>query len=264
MKFNIFYALKSIFPIFILFLTACTPLMHSTRYGDQVKVVSNDGDISCTPVIFFWGKAQEECQKIKKNSSLEPINITTTKNRFCQSTGVYQATYTCQAENTNSQKPPISRLNLKVLQTRKFNKPPQEVAQSINELYKDKSQRCVGVSAPVMICSSGSSAVRVVNGKPTTFCTNPGGSPTANQKLIKHPSQTDGFCLGNGVKTTFSIDEGKGSPSSTILRIRIAEVKVGSRDETQLTDPEVYRGAFKEIADGLFIDAIGLTPAEMQ
>jgi hypothetical protein len=37
-----------------------------------------------------------------------------------------------------------------------------------------------------------------------------------------------------------------------------------SQGEAQSTDPAVYNKIFKEIADGLFIDAIELTPAEMQ
>lgn len=261
---NIRNSLKIIFPLSLLLITACTPLMHSTRSGDRVKVVSNDGAHSCTPIIFFWGRAQEECEKIGKNSSLDPSSVITTKNRFCQSDGVYEATYTCQGAGTKNQKPALSRLELRAMQSRKFDKPPQDVAKSINELYKDKSQQCVGVAAPVMTCSSGIMMRRFLNGKQSNFCANPNGSPAADQQMIKHPSQTDGFCFGQGFKATFSIDPGNPSQTSTILRIRIADLKNSTSAESQITDPQAYSLLFKEIADGLFIDAIVLTPAEMQ
>jgi hypothetical protein len=238
--------------------------MHSTRYGDEVNVVSNDGPISCTPIIFFWGRAQEECKKLGKNSSFDPSSVTTTKNRFCQSDGVYKATYTCQGSSAKNQKPELSRLELRALQSRKFNKSPTVVAKSINELYKDKSQQCVGVTAPVMTCSTGIMTSRVINGKQKTYCSNPNGSLAADQHLIKHPSQTDGFCFGQDLRTTFTIDAGDSSQTTTILRIRIADLKKGTSAATQITDPKAYSLIFKEIADGLFIDAINLTPAEMQ
>ena len=58
--------------------------------------------------------------------------------------------------------------------------------------------------------------------------------------------------------------------TETYVRLRInwsedayRGVSVGLATK-QTTNPIFYQGNFKELADGLFIDAIQLTPAEMQ
>jgi len=113
--------------------------------------------------------------------------------------------------------------------------------------------------------SIGVSVSKVINGKPTTYCANSDGTPAAEQKLIKHAALSpDGFCMGGSYKTTFSLDTNYPESTTTTLRVRVSDFSIGSPTETQSTNPAFYSKIFKEIADGLFIDAIELTPAEMQ
>jgi hypothetical protein len=83
--------------------------------------------------------------------------------------------------------------------------------------------------------------------------------------MIKHVAlNPDGVCLGGGYQTTFSLDTNYPESTTTTLRVRVSNFLNRSQGEAQSTDPAVYNKIFKEIADGLFIDAIELTPAEMQ
>ena len=83
--------------------------------------------------------------------------------------------------------------------------------------------------------------------------------------MTKHIAlNPDGFCIGGGYQTTFSLDTNYPESTTTTLRVRVSEFQSRSQTEAQSSDPAVYTKIFKEIADGLFIDAIELTPAEMQ
>ena len=251
-----------------LLVTGCAPALNATRYGDAVTV-SYENDRSCFTSADLWAVANRECSKLGKTANVTPQSISNTKNMFCMSTGAWQAQFNCvdagEAGRPGGAKAEVSRLELRAMQTRKFLKSPQAVVNSINELYKDKNQQCLGVKPPMYACPSGISMTKTIKGKPASFCANPDGTPAADQQMIKRSDLSpDGFCVGGGYKTTFSIETNYPESTTTTLRVRITNYKVGNPTETQVTNPAAYSKVFKEIADGLFIDAIELAPAEMQ
>ena len=251
-----------------LLVTGCAPALNATRYGDVVTV-SYENDKSCYTSADLWSEANQECRKIGKAANVSPQSISNTKNMFCTATGAWKAEFHCvesgDAGGLGGAKAEVSRLELRAMQTRKFLKSPQAVASSISELYKDKNQQCLGVKPPVYACPSGISMTKTIKGKPVSYCANPDGTPAVDQQMIKRSDLSpDGFCVGGGYKTTFSIDTNYPESTTTTLRIRISNFKAGNPSETQVTNPAAYSKVFKEIADGLFIDAIELTPAEMQ
>lgn len=281
---NLRISLWFFLPLSLLLITACTPLMHSTRNGDQVNVVSNDGPIACTPIIFFRGRAEEECKKIGKNSSTEPSSVTTTKNRFCQSDGIYQATYTCRNFSENTQKSEPSRLELRAMQTRRFAKTPQVVATSIIELYKDNNLRCSRTNVSYKLIGYRMGPLEMIptpgvpGGKTGNYkhyfkgieVANPGVIRCANGDAYELQSDPvlphDGkeFVLNNTEYSALVLKLNYGGeftnmPNSTIVRVRIM-----SDHEKQSTDPKTYQNLFKKLADGLFVDAIQLNPVEIQ
>lgn len=247
-----------------LLITACGPALIANRSGNEITV-AYDNEKSCFTLDHFRAVAAQECRKIGKSIAPVPTQVSNSTNVFCSSTGVWRTKFNCEDDLTGRQNSEPSRLELRAMQTRKFAKSPQTVAIAINELYKDKNQQCLGVQAPTYACPSGVSVSKVINGKPTTYCANSDGTPAAEQKLIKHAALSpDGFCMGAGYKTTFAIDTNYPESSTTTLRVRVSNYRPGSPTETQSTNPAVYNKIFKEIADGLFIDAIELTPTEMQ
>ncbi len=247
-----------------LLLTACGPALFADRSGEYVTV-SYDNDKSCFTVDQFRAVADKECKKIGKSVNPVPNSVSNSTNMFCSSTGVWRTVFNCGDDLNVGQSPEPSRLELRAMQTRKFNKPPQAVIASINEIYKDKNQQCYNVRVPTYACPSGILMTKPIKGKLTTYCANSDGTPAQDQKMVKRSDLSpDGFCIGGGYITSFSIDTNHPESTSTIVRMRISNYKPGSRSEAQLTNPEAYSKAFKEIADGLFIDAVALTPAEMQ
>lgn len=243
-------------------LTACAPALQVSRSGTSVRA-STLSLYACAPVDDLRTVAQEECRRIGK-SIISPIpRSVSSGGNACRAGSAHDAFFECATAPDNSQQ--VSRLELRAMQTRKFAKSPQTVANSINELYKDKSQQCSGVRAPTYACPSGISTTKLINGKPTTYCVNPDGTPATEQRMIKHVAlNPDGFCIGGGYQTTFSFDTNYPESTTTTLRIRVSAFPDRLQGEAQSTDPAVYNKIFKEIADGLFIDAIELTPAEMQ
>jgi hypothetical protein len=255
--------LKTALLIFLgLALTACAPALKVSRSGTSVRA-STLSLFACAPIDDLREVAQEECRRTGKSITSPIPRSVSSGGNACRGGKAHDAFFDCGAAPDNSRQ--VSRLELRAMQTRKFAKPPQTVASSINELYKDKSQQCVGVRAPTYACPSGISHSKIINGKPTTYCANSDGTPAAEQKMIKHVAlNPDGVCLGGGYQTTFSLDTNYPESTTTTLRIRVSNFLNRSQGEAQSTDPAVYNKIFKEIADGLFIDAIELTPAEMQ
>ena len=258
--------------------------MQASRNGDQVTVASNDGDISCTPIIFFWQRSQEECKKIGKSSTLEPVAVTTTKNRFCQSSGVYRATYTCSNSLESAQKDSPSRLELRAMQTRKFNKPPQVVAASIIELYKDSNMQCSSRNVSYKLIDYRMGPLEMIpmpsvpGGKVGNYkhyfkgieVANPGVVRCANgdsYELRTDPvKRQDGkeFVLNNTEFNALALKLNYGGDFADMPKTTIVRVRIVNDDKKQSTDPEKYQILFKKIANGLFVDAIELNPTEMQ
>jgi hypothetical protein len=184
--------------------------------------------------------------------------------------------------------PEPTRLELRVMQTRQFNKDPKTVMKAITELFADKSIPC-GATGMKMIPSD-------IKDLPPEETILPGGGKQIRTGLksigsLKADAPAKQYC-GN---YTFEISvkdivdtTGKGlnlstqdtmyfqlglpppnyeMPGPTFVRARITIASV-DRPRTgtpaQSFNPKVYQNIFKEIADGLFIDAIELNPAEMQ
>jgi hypothetical protein len=151
-----------------------------------------------------------------------------------------------------------TRLELRQMQTRKFVKPPEQVIKAIIELNKDKGANCSGLRPPIYSCI-GSRVFSSVGNKKIENCVASDG--VSQGPIEKQPElNPDGSCVGMDGVTSYEFDTNYPKNTETILRIRIK----GPSGMGQVTTPEKYTQLFKEIADGLFIDAIQLTPAEMQ
>ena len=96
----------------------------------------------------------------------------------------------------------------------------------------------------------------MVGGKTVKKCMAADGVSTG---FVKMQSSTGECTNSSGMNASYEIDSNYPANTQTIVRIRLS-----SSSNPQIADPTVYSRIFKEIADGLFIDAIQLTPAEMQ
>jgi hypothetical protein len=135
----------------------------------------------------------------------------------------------------------VTPIELRVLQTRKFNKPIAEVNKAIETNCKDKN----GSGGRFLKCYWWPFEGYYYDDR--------------FRKLIR---------LTYLVEYDASPD--KHSPQdSTIVRMRIYFIK-GERqgvrilNEPQVTNPAYYQREFKDLADALFVSAIELTPTEMQ
>lgn len=201
-----------------------------------------------------------------------------------------------EASNPEKQEPP-TRLELRQMQTRKFMASPDKVAKAIREIYKDQGLNCPAAVAPIYSCEGVLSHKSVGGVMKATCLSMDGRSPG---KYVKSPignvyetmpcrSRTisydekkparDKNChliILSYYDTTYEFETNAPMNTETTLRLRIKRThnthndRIGWDTERQKSivnadvyDPEVYNTAFKEIADGLFIDAIKLTPAEM-
>lgn len=157
-----------------------------------------------------------------------------------------------EVDLNNSKK--VSRIELKAMQTRRFMKSPEVLTKSIIELNKDNGNKCISV-APIQYKCEG---VLKTNSVGKKICTSIDGRNSGN--IVKNEKLEDGYCQDDkGTKYSFEIDSNFPENTETTLRIRISTPKI-----RQVSNADAYTVLFKEIADGLFIDAIELTPAEMQ
>jgi hypothetical protein len=173
-----------------------------------------------------------------------------------------------------------SRLELRAMQTRKFIKGPLEVQKAIIEFFKDYNA----------VCSVTSIKFSPINSKMeiTSYNILPGGvkSPNYEQKTegykfqspaVLHCSNAEfeisaadfnappGKLLDMDMALQFGLPPAKVTiPGPTIVRARITVTDATTKQPRQSYSPARYQRIFKFIADGLFIDAVELTPAEMQ
>lgn len=159
--------------------------------------------------------------------------------------------------NPNPNLQDVSRIQLKVMQTRKFARSPNLVVKAIAELNKDKGNICTEVVIPNYTCAGALKQTKTGDTY-TQQCVASDGRSVLG--FTKQDVKSDGYCTDiKGLKTVYEIETNFPANTETILRIRMSNSK-----NPQFTDPQVYGLHFKEIADGLFIDAIELTPAEIQ
>jgi hypothetical protein len=135
--------------------------------------------------------------------------------------------------------PEVSAIELRSIQTRKFNKPLSEVAQGIITNCKDKNG----------------------NGRLYTSCVWPFEGYYYSTSLRKLDRLS--------YRVEYELSQDKQSPTNqTIVRMRIYFIKSSSgyrgNNEPQVTNVKYYQREFKDIADTLFVSAIELAPIEMQ
>jgi len=179
--------------------------------------------------------------------------------------------------------PEVSRIELRTIQTRKFKKSSSQVFSAIKSLCADANGRFSGM-LPVYKGSG-----KVIAEKKTPIGSNAYTSEFTYEKYEKDErfSLMPITCirptgLGGGEFSMsgkpgifryailkYELDWNPGGDIETTVRMRISwsedpiEGRVGG-GSAQTTNPIFYQSNFKELADGLFIDAIELTPAEMQ
>lgn len=180
--------------------------------------------------------------------------------------------------------PEVSRIELRAMQTRKFNKTPSEVFSAIKSLCADKNGDFSGMFPTYK------GVGKVIGETKTPIGPNAYSSEYKYESYVKDEvsSRLPITCsrptgLGEGAfslndksgiykfaNVTYDLDWNPNNISETFVRLRITwsedvrrGVSIGSTTK-QTTNPIFYQSNFKELADGLFIDAIQLTPAEMQ
>ena len=180
--------------------------------------------------------------------------------------------------------PEVSRIELRAMQTRKFNKTPNEIFSAIKSLCADKN----GVFSGMLPVYKGSG--KIIGETRTPIGPNAYSSEYKYEKYEKderfnlipitcsRPTGLGGgsFSLNDkpGIykfaNVTYELDWNPNNNVETFVRLRInwsedahRGVSIGSSTK-QTTNPIFYQGEFKMLADGLFVDAIQLTPAEMQ
>ena len=143
----------------------------------------------------------------------------------------------------------VTPIQLKVLQTRKFSKSPEEVVEAISTNCEDLGGTAQ-VAAPQSRNSSGKGICLMQQKSrgisPLNFVPIIGSIAALSDlnKMYKNIGQ-----IKYEVRTN-------ADRSETTVRIRMYSLQEG-----QVTDPEVYSTHFKKIADSLFIQAIEIDPA---
>lgn len=174
--------------------------------------------------------------------------------------------------------PEVSRIELKVIQTRKFKKAPNEIFAGIKSLCADKSGQFggilpvyKGVGKPIGMNNKVSIAnTEEVKYEKYELATNYGPLVCIRKTGIGGGQ----FLISNNPRDRYryailkyELEWNPADTSETIVRMRInwSTIQVaGHGDSDQTTALMFYQANFKELADGMFIDAIQLTPAEMQ
>lgn len=127
----------------------------------------------------------------------------------------------------------LTPLQLKVMQTRKFNKPFSQVAAGIKTMCDDSSAKFQVTDT--LQCTFPVNKIFMITGSPNKN----------NHFIVKYFLETKG--------------------QDTIVRIRMYGTfrNFGSPETAQFTNDSLYQAQFKKIADSLFINAIPLNPQEM-
>ena len=129
--------------------------------------------------------------------------------------------------------PDLAPLQLKAMQTRKFNKPFSEVAPGIKTMCDDSG--AIFRLTDALQCTFPVNRIFVITGSPKKN----------NYFIVKYFLENKG--------------------QETIVRIRMygGDIAVGSPKTPQFTIDSLYQAQFKKIADSFFINAIPLNSQEM-
>jgi hypothetical protein len=242
----------SLLVVTTLLLAGCFPV--ATLQGNTITVGNTNGD--CTMSNIMTLVAHEKCQQVFGRSS--GVFLRSTEVGTCSDSRSKKMIFDCQplsGGGVSVSASDTSRLELRAMQTRKFLKNPTVVVKAITELNKDKGSKCIGLSVPKYTCQ-GTMQDTMVGGKTVKKCMAADGVSTG---LVKAQSSVGECTNSTGMNASYEIDSNFPANNQTIVRIRLS-----NSSNPQIADPAVYSRIFKEIADGLFIDAIQLTPAEMQ
>lgn len=149
----------------------------------------------------------------------------------------------------------VTRLQLKMMQTRMFLKHPAEITKAIMTLGKDMGGRCQGIP-PMFMAGKQLPDSGVVN---CIFLPKPASLNILHFIPIFGWAAIVANDLSQSKGTVISYEmEAKPGADETIVRIRIYGDPNGIKN--QIEDPMAYKQAFKELADGLFIDALEISP----
>lgn len=146
----------------------------------------------------------------------------------------------------------LSPLQLKTMQTRKFNKPFSEVLDAIKVSGEDNNGTCATEIAQLLELGLKKSAEAFCG-----FNKIPAPDPYAKVPIIGtiralrdlSAQETD---IGM-IKYQVTVSK----PDETIIRMRI----LGRDGQTPILKPEIYALEFKRLADALFVQAIEINPA---
>ncbi|MBU3603471.1 hypothetical protein [Polynucleobacter sp. AP-Kaivos-20-H2] len=242
----------SLLVVATLLLAGCYPV--STFQGNTIVMTEADGGCGRMPTMTIF--AHMRCQEAFGRSSA--VFLKSQEVGTCPDNKAIKMVFECQnlkGGGTGASASDTSRLELRAMQTRKFLKSPTVVVKAITELNKDKGSKCVGLSVPKYTCQGTMQDV-VVGDKTVKKCMAADG---VSSGLVKMQSSVAECTNSTGMNASYEIDSNFPANNQTIVRIRLS-----NSSNPQIADPTVYSRIFKEIADGLFIDAIQLTPAEMQ
>jgi hypothetical protein len=139
--------------------------------------------------------------------------------------------------------PEVSRIQLRAIQTRKFKKSSTEVVSAIKSMCADANGQFSNMNSITCVRrTSMGGGMFSINDKPGIY----------KLTLLK-----------------YEVDSNPSNNTETTVRLRINWLEndfdaVLGNGSKQTTNAIFYQTNFKELADGLFIDAIELSPAEMQ
>jgi len=175
--------------------------------------------------------------------------------------------------------PQVSRIELKTIQTRKFKKSADEIFEGIKSLCADKSgvfggvlPKYQGVENPAVLEKSvdvtGVERARYEKYKRIDF-----GPLYCMRRTVIGGGEflisTDPHSKYKYANIKYELDWDPTDTAETTVRMRISWSTTnvpgyGNGSSEQTTAAFFYQANFKELADGLFIDAIQLSPAEIQ
>jgi hypothetical protein len=184
-----------------------------------------------------------------------------------------------------------SRIELRNIQTRKFTKPPAEVANAMVSLAKDMSGSCEQIEAILSMSKALDQMPAHIRQNIPNSNEIKGDCQIVDRDFGKDKSQASGREGGSvpsavifGVLRELSdLSDSRGrsrdretmsrvrldvemkpadNGASTIIRLRAFPGRgFASRDAEQIVNSETYSRYFKMLADGLFIDALEIGPA---